>query len=133
MITVTENAVKQLHSLLGSPSAKPGADGLRLLVARGGCAGMEYQMKLDSAADGDEVVDLGGVSIYIDQESKPFLDGCEVDYVDDLSDAGFKVNNPNAERSCGCGSSFEPKRAEGEPEPVGADAGTAPGDGSCKG
>jgi len=116
MITVTQNAVKQLQSLLASPSAESGDDGLRLLVARGGCAGMEYQMKLDRRAEGDEVVESDGVRIYIDPESHSFLDGCEVDYSDDLTDSGFKVNNPNAARSCGCGSSFEPIREDSEPE-----------------
>ena len=116
MITVTENAVKQLQALLASPSAKDGADGLRLLVARGGCAGMEYQMKLDAHAEGDTVVAPEGARIYIDPESRPYLEGCEVDYTDDLTDAGFKINNPNAARSCGCGTSFEPKRDGAEPE-----------------
>lgn len=113
MITVTEIAVKHLHTLLANPSTASG-DGLRLLVARGGCAGMEYQMKLDSRAAGDEVVDGGGVPIYIDAESLPFLKGCELDYSDDLTDSGLKINNPNAARSCGCGTSFEPKDSEQE-------------------
>ena len=115
MITVTENAVKQLHTLITDRTAPGGADGLRLSVVRGGCAGMEYQMKLDAAADGDFIIEQGGVRIYIDAESQSFLQGCEVDYSDELTDSGFKVNNPNAARSCGCGSSFEPKQEGVEP------------------
>ncbi len=112
MITVTENAVKQLQALLAT---RPDAGGLRLQVSRGGCAGMEYLMKLDSAAEGDEVIEPegSGVRVFVDAESRPYLDGCEVDYSDALADSGFKVHNPNAARSCGCGSSFEPRPAGG--------------------
>ena len=127
MITVTENAVKQLHALLSSPSAKPEADGLRLLVARGGCAGMEYQMKLDAQAEGDAVFEFGEARVYIDPESQTYLKGCEVDYTDDLTDSGFKINNPNAARSCGCGTSFEPKRDGEEPSYDPADDGSVCG------
>lgn len=116
MITVTENAVKQLQALLGARAPDGGGDGLRLLVARGGCAGMEYQMKIDAEAEGDAVFNPGGAPIYVDAESLGYLDGCEVDYSDDLTDSGFKINNPNAARSCGCGTSFEPKREGQEPQ-----------------
>lgn len=108
MIAVTENAVKQLRELLEGRHA-PAGTGLRLLVQRGGCAGMEYAMKLDQPAEADEVYEQGGVSIIVDRASLGFLDGSEIDYSDSLSDGGFKVHNPLAERSCGCGSSFEPK------------------------
>jgi iron-sulfur cluster assembly protein len=127
MITVTENAVKQLQALLESRASDNNADGLRLLVARGGCAGMEYQMKLDSHSDGDSVFSPGDTPIYVDAESLPYLEGCEVDYTDDLTDSGFKINNPNAARSCGCGSSFEPKQEGEEPQYDSADDGSVCG------
>lgn len=111
MIAVTQNAVKHLRELLESRSAEAGV-GLRLSVQRGGCAGMEYAMKVDAAAADDRVFDNEGVSIIVDGESLPFLEGCRIDYVEGLNDAGFKVENPNAARSCGCGTSFEPKAAE---------------------
>ena len=110
MITVTENAVERLQSLL----AQRKGDGLRLLVARGGCAGMEYQMKLDSLAEGDQVLEPGGVRIFVDPDSAPFLTGCVLEFQDDLNDSGFKIDNPNAVRSCGCGTSFEPKESDRE-------------------
>lgn len=111
MITVTENAVKQLHSLLSAPDASERGDGLRLRVAKGGCAGMEYQMTLDHEAEKDHVIEESSVRLYVDPESMEFLSGCEVDYSDDLTDSGFKLQNPNAARSCGCGTSFAPKEA----------------------
>jgi iron-sulfur cluster assembly accessory protein len=107
MIAVTQNAVKQLRELLKSRGAEAHA-GLRLAVQRGGCAGMEYAMKVDAPASDDHVFDSEGVKIIVDAQSLPFVDGCRIDYVEALNDSGFKVENPNASRSCGCGTSFEP-------------------------
>lgn len=107
MITVSDSAVKHLRELLEAKNALPGA-GLRLLVNRGGCAGMEYVMKLDVPGENDRVFDQENVRVIVDPESLVFLDQSQLDYSDSLSDAGFKIHNPNAARSCGCGSSFEP-------------------------
>jgi len=108
MITATPSAVKHLRELLQSRPTEEGT-GLRLMVKRGGCAGMEYAMKLDQAGGQDQVFDQDGVKLIVDPESMGFLDGSQIDYSDSLSDAGFKVENPQAARSCGCGSSFEPR------------------------
>ncbi len=108
MIAVTQNAVKHLRELLESRGAEAHC-GLRLGVQRGGCAGMEYAMKVDAPAGDDRVFDQDGVRIIVDPQSLVYLDGCRIDYVEALNDAGFKVENPNASRSCGCGTSFEPK------------------------
>lgn len=108
MIAVTDNAVKHLRELLESQNAAAGV-GLRLMVKKGGCAGWEYAMKLDSPSATDRVFGPEGVSVFVDPESLEYLDGSQLDYSEGLSDAGFKVENPNAARSCGCGSSFEPK------------------------
>jgi iron-sulfur cluster assembly protein len=107
MIAVTQNAVKHLRELLEGRGADAHA-GLRLAVQRGGCAGMEYAMKVDAPAADDHVFDSDGVRIIVDGQSLPYLDGSRIDYVDGLNDSGFKVENPNASRSCGCGTSFEP-------------------------
>lgn len=107
MITVSLNAVKHLRELLEERGAAEG-EGLRLMVQRGGCAGMEYVMKLDEAGQADQVFAQDGVSIIVDRASLSYLDGVNIDYVEDLNDSGFKVQNPNAARSCGCGTSFEP-------------------------
>ena len=108
MISVSDNAVKQLHQLLSQESNSNEKRGLRIFVAKGGCAGMEYQMKIDQPNEGDEIIVCEGAEIYIDAESKEFLLGCNIDYFDSLTDSGFKIENPNAARSCGCGTSFEP-------------------------
>ena len=112
MITVTDNAVKHLRQLLQDHAEGNEGMGLRLMVHRGGCAGMEYAMKLDRPLVADQVFQQTGVSIIVDQESLGYLSGSSIDYEDSLNDSGFKVNNPNAARSCGCGSSFEPKSVE---------------------
>lgn len=85
--------------------------GLRLRVEKGGCAGMQYVVGLDASKEGDRIEAQDGISIIIDPESHTYLQGCQIDYVDTLSDSGFKLTNPNAVRSCGCGTSFEPPNA----------------------
>lgn len=112
MISLTESAIKQLHVLVqeqGDPSK-----GLRIFVEKGGCAGLQYGMKLDAAQEGDEVVREDGVQVLIDSESLPYLRGSTLDYADDLAGAGFRLKNPNAARSCGCGTSFEPAQGESQ-------------------
>ncbi|MFO1482420.1 MAG: iron-sulfur cluster assembly accessory protein [Verrucomicrobiaceae bacterium] len=108
MISITTNAVNHLKSLLAEKSAGMEV-GLRLRVEKGGCAGMQYLMSLDQSCAGDEVCTQDGVSVFIDQASQNYLRGCQLDYLDTLADSGFKLTNPNAARSCGCGSSFEPQ------------------------
>ena len=85
---------------------KPGLK-LRLAVDGGGCAGFQYRFGLESdAAPDDLVVETDGVSMLVDPVSLPFLDGAQVDYVETMGAAAFKVTNPNAASGCGCGSSF---------------------------
>ena len=107
MITVTENAVKHLKQLLLDSGKDTATHGLRLLVERGGCAGWQYAMKIDRPAEDDHVVEQSGVSVFVAPDSLPLLQDSQVDYEDSLTDTGFKINNPNAARSCGCGTSFE--------------------------
>ncbi len=106
MITLTQEAVKQLHELLGEGAGT--GRGLRLAVERGGCAGLSYVMKIDDRGPDDIVIETNGTRLFVAPDSAGHLRNCEVDYVDDLSDTGFKIRNPNAARSCGCGTSFEP-------------------------
>ena len=114
MIAVTENAVKHLRELLLSEGGH--ADkGLRLSVQRGGCAGLEYAMKIDARGADDHVFESQGVAIIVDSGSLSYLNGSRLDYVDGLNDAGFKLENPNAARSCGCGTSFEPISSQENP------------------
>jgi iron-sulfur cluster assembly accessory protein len=80
---------------------------LRLAVDGGGCAGFTYKFELtDGAEDGDTVTDTDGVTLVVDSVSLDLVDGSQVDYVEDLAGAAFRVTNPNAQSGCGCGSSF---------------------------
>jgi len=106
MINVTENAVRQLQSLL-SETAEDSPKGLRVQVAKGGCSGLHYEMTLDEKRDGDAVVEHDGMQFFIDGDSVPYVRGATLDFCDGLTGTGFRVLNPNASRTCGCGSSFE--------------------------
>lgn len=106
MINVTDSAVRQLQILL-SQRPQDSQKGLRVHVAKGGCSGMHYEMALDERKDGDEVVERDGMQFFIDGESLPYLRGATLDFSGGLTGAGFRVVNPNASRTCGCGSSFE--------------------------
>lgn len=118
MITITPTAIGQLGKLLASKAKSP-QSGLRLAVRRGGCAGWQYEMNVADPEPGDEVVESGEARVIVAGDSIDRLRGCEIDYSDDLTDAGFKIHNPQASRSCGCGTSFE---ATGDPDPSPASA-----------
>lgn len=105
MITLTENAAKQIRSLRDQQAENQGKP-LRLAVNTGGCSGMEYAMAFDEKKPDDAVVAQDGVEVVIDPVSASFLQGSTVDYQDDLHGTGFKINNPNVHSSCGCGRSF---------------------------
>lgn len=121
MITLTSKAESELARLLAAKS-KSELSGLRLAVRRGGCAGWQYEMQVADPEPGDVVVESGAARVIVAADSTDRLRGCEIDYSDDLTDAGFKIHNPNAARSCGCGTSFE-----AADEPPGAHA-TADGE-----
>jgi iron-sulfur cluster assembly protein len=110
MITVTDNAVRQLRSLLETQSESAGK-GLRVQIAKGGCSGLQYEMSLDVRKDGDAIVTRDGVEFLVDDESAQLLRGATLDYHDGLTGTGFQIVNPNAARTCGCGTSFEPARS----------------------
>jgi iron-sulfur cluster assembly protein len=106
MINITENAVRQLQGLL-SQRAENSPQGLRVQVAKGGCSGLHYEMTLDERKEGDAVVERDGMQFFIDGDSVPYLRGSTLDFSGGLTGTGFRVVNPNASRTCGCGSSFE--------------------------
>ena len=112
MLTVTDSAVQQLQNLVREQD--DAAKGLRIFVEKGGCAGMQYGMSLDRAQDGDQTFERGGVKVIVDPKSATYLEGATIDYADDLAGAGFRIKNPNAVRSCGCGTSFETAETGGE-------------------
>lgn len=109
MIHVTDNAVRELRSLLEAQTESDGK-GLRIGIAKGGCSGLQYEMSLDARKEGDAVVARDGVEFLVDSESAQLLRGATLDYNDSLTGTGFQILNPNAARTCGCGTSFEPAR-----------------------
>ena len=110
MIHVTDPAFAQLQIIVREQG--DASKGLRIFVENGGCAGMQYGMGLDQEQEGDLIVERDGVRVIVDGESAHFLEGATIDYTDELAGAGFRIHNPNAARSCGCGTSFEPAAAE---------------------
>lgn len=107
MITLTEVAAKEVKRLLQENDLKDAV--LRMGVQGGGCSGLSYTLGFDEeVSENDQVFDLDGVRIVVDMKSFLYLDGTELDYTNDLLGGGFRFNNPNASRSCGCGSSFTP-------------------------
>ncbi|HEY8903827.1 MAG TPA: iron-sulfur cluster assembly accessory protein [Chthoniobacterales bacterium] len=107
MLHITESAAKQLRSLAVERELSA-TQGLRLSVEKGGCAGLQYGMEIGERHESDETCEADGARVFIDQDSREHLDGCTLDYKDDLGAAGFRIINPRAVRSCGCGTSFEP-------------------------
>lgn len=105
MITLTDSAASKVKDLIeaeGEPNLA-----LRVAVRPGGCSGFSYEMFFDSdVADDDNLVDLSGVRVVVDSSSADLLQGATLDYKDGLQGAGFAIDNPNAQRSCGCGKSF---------------------------
>ena len=106
MLTLTDNAVKHLRALI-EEKGEPGK-ALRIFIEKGGCAGMSYGMSLDDPQAADFTAERDGVKVVVDPNSLEYLTGSTVDYCDDLAGTGFRIQNPKAARSCGCGTSFEP-------------------------
>jgi iron-sulfur cluster assembly accessory protein len=104
LVNLTPTAAEKVRELLETEE-NPDL-GLRVFVAGGGCSGMQYGMTLDEIQEGDEVFELNGVKVLLDEMSAQYIAGSEIDYVDSLMGAGFTVNNPNAVSTCGCGHSF---------------------------
>ena len=105
MITLTEKASTKVSELIKAE----GEDGLALRVAvrPGGCSGFSYEMYFDTdMVEGDTKETFGDVQVVVDPSSAMLLDGATLDYSDGLQQAGFSIDNPNAQRSCGCGQSF---------------------------
>ena len=109
MISITPQAAKHVRELLLEKQA-PQGQGLRLAVEQGGCAGLQYAMNLAPQQTGDKVIESEGAFIFIDAKSLDQLNDCTIDYEEGLTGSGFRIINPHAVRSCGCGTSFEPDR-----------------------
>jgi iron-sulfur cluster assembly accessory protein len=103
-IALSASAAERIKSVVAS---EPAGAGLRVAVEGGGCSGFQYEIGVAPGANADDVVvERDGARLFVDPVSLPFLLGSEVDWVDELIGASFKVKNPNATSSCGCGVSF---------------------------
>ena len=106
VISVTESAAGQIKHLVADVPENAGKF-LRVYVEQGGCSGMQYGMVFDEQRADDLVTEMHGVSVLVDPVSAGHIRGSVVDFSDSLNAGGFKITNPNARQSCGCGKSFE--------------------------
>ena len=106
-VTITEKAAKEVQRVIGDQKL-PLETMLRVGVVGGGCSGFQYSLGFDTASDPakDQIVEQHGIKVAVDKKSSLFLDGTVLDFYEGLEKRGFTFNNPNAVKSCGCGSSF---------------------------
>ena len=103
-VTMTDRAARRIGEIL---KAEPTGSALRVSVEGGGCSGFQYKFDVDrSKAADDLAIERAGATVLIDSMSLQYMAGAEIDFVDDLIGAAFRVNNPKAKASCGCGTSF---------------------------
>jgi iron-sulfur cluster assembly protein len=113
MITLSDKALSEIKTIMEQNGGT--FEGVRVFVAGGGCSGLSYGMQIaDEPATADDLVfETSGVKVIVDVQSHQFLTGASIDFDDSLQGGGFKINNPNAVKSCGCGSSFATEESEG--------------------
>jgi iron-sulfur cluster assembly protein len=106
VVTITESAAQQIKRLLDQ-EGKLATHALRMKVVGGGCSGLQYQLAFDDQVrENDSEIEASGVRLVVDEKSALYLVGTTLDYVDTLMESGFKIQNPNAKSTCGCGQSF---------------------------
>jgi iron-sulfur cluster assembly protein len=106
LVEVTDTAAERIRELLDK-DGKSESHALRMKVVGGGCSGLRYELAFDdNVGEADTELDFGGVRLVIDEKSALYLKGTILDFVDTLQESGFKMNNPNASTTCGCGESF---------------------------
>jgi iron-sulfur cluster assembly protein len=107
MIQVTEKASERIRQIMAKEGVQSVGGGLRLAVQGGGCSGLSYLFKLETKERaGDHVFGSGGAKVLIDPKSFVYLDGLTLDYKESLIQSGFTIDNPNAQKTCSCGTSF---------------------------
>ena len=105
MLQLAENAIKKVQQLLAAESKE--GYGLRVAVQGGGCSGFQYGLTWEKESkDNDEVLEFGGLNVFVDAMSNLYVQDVQIDYVDGLQGSGFKIENPAATGTCGCGHSF---------------------------
>ena len=122
MLSVSETAAGRLQAMMSEKQLDGYA--LRVFVSGGGCSGLQYGMTFDDAThEGDHAFVAGGLRVVVDPISANYLGGASIDYVDGLMGGGFKIENPNAVSSCGCGKSFRAADGEGADDEAAAGGG----------
>ena len=106
MVSITDKGAAKALEYLASQGADVAAAGLRVGVRGGGCSGFQYHLAFDEQRDDDRVFESHGMRLLVDPAAFEYVDGSQIDYIDALTGAGFKVENPNVVAACGCGSSF---------------------------
>ena len=113
VVSITDKAAEKAVALLQERGVENGA--LRVFVVGGGCSGYQYGMAIAQGREDDDIViEHAGVTVLVDAERAPLMRGAEIDYVDDLMKSGFTIFNPNAVKSCACGSSFQTAEGGGQ-------------------
>ena len=119
MITLTPTAASNLQDVLHSKGLSEAPLGLRVFVQGGGCGGMQYGMTFEgNPREVDEVYETYGIKVFVDPTSMFYVNGAQIDFVDNLMGGGFHIENPNAVSSCGCGSSFRTAQTHSGEEPA---------------
>jgi iron-sulfur cluster assembly accessory protein len=115
LVTLSPLAVERVKGFISkdkNPEMRK-ANGLRIFIAQGGCSGYQYGMVLEDHAREDDITWADdGINVYVDNQSAQFLRGASIDFVETVQGAGFKIDNPNAVSSCGCGNSFQTAASE---------------------
>ena len=112
LVNVTPAAASAVQELMTKRNLT--GYGLRIFISGGGCSGFQYGLALeDNVRESDMAYEVNGVKIVIDEVSINYLRGAQIDYVDELMGSGFKITNPNAQSTCGCGQSFRTSDDEG--------------------
>jgi iron-sulfur cluster assembly accessory protein len=104
-VSLTEEAARHVGAIVGAPN--PEGKGLRIFIETGGCSGMSYAMEISPRKLGDQEFENHGVKLFVEDRGLTYLAGSVIDYKDGLTGAGFRITNPNAKQTCGCGKSFE--------------------------
>ncbi|MCB9506461.1 MAG: iron-sulfur cluster assembly accessory protein [Myxococcales bacterium] len=104
-LSLTERAAERIREIIRQNGMSADA-GVRLGVKSGGCSGLSYVLEVDMPADADRIYDSHGVKVFCDPKSYLYINGTEVDFSSDLLNGGFRFENPNVKRGCGCGTSF---------------------------
>ena len=107
VLTITDAAAWGVNKLIGTHDLDPATAGLMVGASKGGCSGYMYEVRVEaSAADGDEILEINGVRVFVNEFSKPLVTGMMVDWISSMTEQRFEFSNPNASGNCGCGQSF---------------------------